>query len=144
MHTFHGHLLVGYVSAVIQRFVIIAERVSAIFTYQLLAVGEKVRQDLIAERIGNHAKFALMPPRLEVGQLQNKSVAREFFGLSVTSLQCAFIGRVTKVKHPDRFLDVVGEIKKPLVDIEFLWLVTARYLMVAAKELLVMNCLLKS
>ena len=34
-------------------------------------------------------------------------------------MQCAFIGRVTQIKRPDRFLDVTSEIKKRGVGIEF-------------------------
>ena len=120
LHTFHGHLLKGYFGSFKRRLVIIAEKVLALFTHQLLAVGGKVRQDLLVAGIGNPMKFGLMPPGLELGQLPNKSKSQEFFGLSTTSLQCAFIGRVTQIKRPDRFLDVVSEIKKRGVVIEFL------------------------
>jgi glycosyltransferase involved in cell wall biosynthesis len=34
-------------------------------------------------------------------------------------LQCAFIGRVTQIKRPDRFLDVVSEIKKRSTGLDF-------------------------
>jgi glycosyltransferase involved in cell wall biosynthesis len=34
-------------------------------------------------------------------------------------LHCAFIGRVTQIKRPDRFLDVVSEIKKRGIDVDF-------------------------
>ena len=119
VHTFHGHLLNGYFGVLKRRLVIIAEKVLAIFTHELLAVGDKVRQDLLAVGIGNSKKFGLMPPGLEIGQLPNKRESREFLGLSTTVLQCAFIGRVTQIKRPDRFLDVVGEIKRRGVGVEF-------------------------
>jgi len=119
VHTFHGHLLNGYFGAFKRRLVIIAEKVLAIFTHELLAVGDKVRQDLLAVGIGNSKKFELMPPGLEIGQLPNKKESQESFDLSTTTLQCAFIGRVTQIKRPDRFLDVVSEIKKRGVRIEF-------------------------
>jgi glycosyltransferase involved in cell wall biosynthesis len=119
VHTFHGHLLNGYFGVLKRRLVIIAEKVLAIFTHELLAVGDKVRQDLLAVGIGNSKKFGLMPPGLEIGQLPIKRESREFLGLSATVLQCAFIGRVTQIKRPDRFLDVVGEIKRRGVDLEF-------------------------
>ena len=35
-------------------------------------------------------------------------------------MQCALIGRVTQIKRPDRFLDVVAEVKKRRIEIEFL------------------------
>ena len=119
VHTFHGHLLNGYFGAFKRSLVIIAEKVLAIFTHELLAVGDKVRQDLLAVGIGNSRKFGLMPPGLEIGKLPNKKEAQEFLGISTTTLHCAFIGRVTQIKRPDRFLDVVAEIKRRGVELEF-------------------------
>jgi glycosyltransferase involved in cell wall biosynthesis len=60
-----------------------------------------------------------MPPGLEIGKLLNKKDAMDFFGLSNQTLQCAFIGRVTQIKRPDRFLNVVSEIQKRGLPIEF-------------------------
>ena len=119
VHTFHGHLLNGYFGALKRRLVIIAEKVLAIFTHELLAVGDKVRQDLLEVGIGNSEKFGLMLPGLEIGLLPNKKESQESYGLSITPLQCAFIGRVTQIKRPDRFLDVVSEIKGRGVKVEF-------------------------
>ena len=119
VHTFHGHLLNGYFGPFKRLLIVIAEKVLAIFTHQLLAVGDKVRQDLLEVGIGNRKKFGLMPPGLEISQLPNKADSQELFGLSTTILQCAFIGRVTQIKRPDRFLDVVSEIKKRGIALEF-------------------------
>ena len=119
VHTFHGHLLNGYFGPFKRRLVIIAERVLAKFTNELLAVGDKVRQDLLAVGIGNSKKFGLMPPGLEIGQLPNKKDSQDSYGFSTATLQCAFIGRVTQIKRPDRFLDVVTEIKKRQVNLDF-------------------------
>ena len=119
VHTFHGHLLNGYFGTFKRRLVILAEQMLAIFTNELLAVGDKVRQDLLGVGIGNPNKFGLMPPGLEIGQLPNKTESRDYFGLSTTTLQCAFIGRVTQIKRPDRFLNVVSEMKSRGVELEF-------------------------
>jgi len=119
IHTFHGHLLNGYFGPVKRALVVVAEKTLAIFTHQLLAVGDKVRQDLLHSGIGNAKKFGLMPPGLTVGALPDRIRSRESFNLSTTQLQCAFIGRVTQIKRPDRFLDVVSEIKKRQVNLGF-------------------------
>ena len=119
VHTFHGHLLNGYFGVFKTSLVVFAEKILAIFTHQLLAVGDKVRQDLLTVGIGNLKKFALMPPGLEIGKLPNRAEAQKFYSLSTQTLQCAFIGRVTRIKRPDRFLDVVSEIKQRGVAIEF-------------------------
>ena len=119
VHTFHGHLLNGYFGRFKRALVVITEKVLAIFSHQLLAVGEKVRQDLLVAGIGNSKKFGLMPPGLEIGKLPNKLISQESYGLSSSTVQCAFIGRVTQIKRPDRFLDVVSEIKRREVAVDF-------------------------
>jgi glycosyltransferase involved in cell wall biosynthesis len=119
VHTFHGHLLNGYFGSFKRTLVVIAEKSLAFPTQQLLAVGDKVRQDLLEAGIGFKEKFGLMPPGLAIGNLPSKNDALTFFGLNNKRLQCAFIGRVTQIKRPDRFLDVVSEIKKRHIDLDF-------------------------
>jgi len=119
VHTFHGHLLNGYFGPFKRALVVVAEKTLAKFTDQLLAVGDKVIQDLLSAGIGNAKKFGLMPPGLAIGALPNRNRSRESFGLPAEQLQCAFIGRVTQIKRPDRFLDVVSEIKKRQVSLDF-------------------------
>ena len=119
VHTFHGHLLHGYFGLFKRFLVVVTEKLLATFTQQLLAVGERVRQDLLEVGIGKKEKFGLMPPGLELGALPPKIESQAFFGLNNARLQCAFIGRVTKIKRPDRFLDVVNEIKKRQVELDF-------------------------
>ena len=119
VHTFHGHLLNGYFGPIKRALVVLAEKSLAIFTDELLAVGEKVRQDLLHAGIGKSEKFDLMPPGLQIGALPDRSNSRELFGLPIEQLQCAFIGRVTQIKRPDRFLDVVSQIKKRGVNLGF-------------------------
>jgi glycosyltransferase involved in cell wall biosynthesis len=119
VHTFHGHLLNGYFGSFKRALVVIAEKSLAFATQQLLAVGNKVRQDLLEAGIGSKEKFGLMPPGLAIGNLPSKNDALTFFGLNNQRLQCAFIGRVTQIKRPDRFLDVVSEIKKRQISLDF-------------------------
>jgi len=119
VHTFHGHLLNGYFGSFKRTLVVIAEKSLALITQQLLAVGDKVRQDLLEARIGSKGKFGLMPPGLAIGNFPSKNDALTFFGLNNERLQCAFIGRVTQIKRPDRFLDVVSEIKKRNICLDF-------------------------
>jgi glycosyltransferase involved in cell wall biosynthesis len=119
VHTFHGHLLNGYFGSFKRTLVVIAEKSLAFITHQLLAVGDKVRQDLLEAGIGSKEKFGLMPPGLAIGNLPSKIDSKQFFGLNNERLQCAFIGRVTQIKRPDRFLDVVSEINKRHINLDF-------------------------
>ncbi len=120
VHTFHGHLLNGYFGPFRRSLVVIVEKLLAIFTNELLAVGDKVREDLLRAGIGSRSKFGLMPPGLSIGELPSREESRIALGLETNGLQCAFIGRVTQIKRPDRFLDVVSELKKRNVRLDFL------------------------
>ncbi len=120
VHTFHGHLLNGYFGSFKRSLVVISEKILAILTDQLLAVGEKVRQDLLNAGIGKKGKFGLMPPGLEIKKLPAKDKSLTSFGLSDSKLQCVFIGRITQIKRPDRFLDVVSEVNKRGIDLDFI------------------------
>ena len=119
VHTFHGHLLNGYFGPLKVLLVVIAEKYLATITQRLLAVGDKVREDLLKAGIGKKEKFGLMPPGLEIGTLPLKAESKDFYSLNKDRLYCAFIGRVTQIKRPDRFLDVVHEIKKRQVNLDF-------------------------
>jgi glycosyltransferase involved in cell wall biosynthesis len=119
VHTFHGHLLNGYFGHFKRSLIIFSEKFLALITDQLLAVGDKVRQDLLMVGIGSKDKFGLMPPGLALDVLPSKENSRIALGLPIHSLQCAFIGRVTQIKRPDRFLDVVTEIKKRDLNLDF-------------------------
>lgn len=119
VHTFHGHLLNGYFSALKRSMIIVVEKILAMFTHQLLAVGDKVMRDLLKVGIGNLEKFEVMSPGLEISKLPNKNEARGFYGIATPIVQIAFIGRVTQIKRPDRFLDVVSELKHRGVEIGF-------------------------
>jgi len=119
VHTFHGHLLNGYFGPLKKSVVVFVEKVLAIFTHELLAVGAKVRNDLLDAGVGNREKFGVMPPGLVVESLSPKKESQTSFGITSSKLQCAFIGRVTKIKRPDRFLDIVREVKERGIEVEF-------------------------
>ena len=119
VHTFHGHLLHGYFGARKTKLVILIEKFLALFTPQLLAVGKKVQDDLIAAGIGNSKKFAVMPPGLQLAHVPSKTEARQELGLDQNEIYCAFIGRITQIKRPDRFLDVVSKVRSSGTKVHF-------------------------
>ena len=120
VHTYHGHLLHGYFGAGKTKLVIWIEKLLALFTDQLLAVGKKVQDDLIMAGIGNTKKFAVMPPGLQLASVPSKSAAKTELGLDQNQIYCAFIGRITQIKRPDRFLDVVAKVKDSGVKVHFI------------------------
>ena len=120
VHTFHGHLLHGYFGLGKTKLVVLIERFLALFTHQLLAVGKKVQDDLIAAGIGDSSKFAVMPPGLQLAHVPNSHDARKELGLDQNEIYCAFIGRITQIKRPDRFLDVISKVRNSGTKVHFI------------------------
>lgn len=120
VHTYHGHLLHGYFGKYKTLLVILIERFLAMFTTKLLAVGKKVMDDLLAARIGTANKFAVMPPGLQLDELPTREEACKTLGLDPAMKYCAFIGRITKIKRPDRFLDAVALINSQGTNLHFI------------------------
>jgi glycosyltransferase involved in cell wall biosynthesis len=120
VHTFHGHLLNGYFGTGKTKLIILVEKFLALFTNQLLAVGVKVKDDLLAVGIGSPNKFGVMPPGLQLAEVPSQSSARKAIGLNNDAIYCAFIGRITQIKRPDRFLDIIADVKSRGIDLHFI------------------------
>ena len=109
VHTFHGHILSGYFGRFKSHFFIFIERILARYSDVLVAVGKKVKMDLLAAKIGQHEQFVIIYPGVMPPKQYTKQFAREKLGLNYPEghLVCAFFGRITNIKRPDRFLEVV-------------------------------------
>ncbi len=111
VHTFHGHLLHGYFSGWKVRLVIAIEKFLAKRTDVLIAVGNKVKDDLLAVGIGKANQYKVFYPGLKEPDTFAKAKLRASFGMEDGISYIAFVGRLTQIKRPDRLLDVAGEIK---------------------------------
>jgi len=120
VHTFHGHLLSGYFSSVKTRLVVLIERALALRTHILVSVGEKVRDELLAKKIGNFSKFRIFPPGLVLKTLITRDSALTSLGLDSTYIYVSFIGRITQIKRPDRFLEMVELVYRKNNNVKFL------------------------
>lgn len=111
VHTFHGHLLHGYFSGWKVRLVIAIEKFLAKRTDVLVAVGNKVKDDLLAVGIGKTDQYKVFYPGLKEPATFDKASVRAAFGMEDGISYIAFVGRLTQIKRPDRLLDVAAEIK---------------------------------
>ncbi|HEY2673576.1 MAG TPA: glycosyltransferase [Rugosimonospora sp.] len=119
VHTFHGHLLHGYFSPARTAVLVRAERRLARMTDTLVAVGTRVRDDLLAARIGRPDQFEVVPPGVSLAAPPDRDTARRMLGLSGTGPVVAFVGRITGIKRPDRMLAVARELRADLPDLRF-------------------------
>ena len=120
VHTFHGHLLHGYFSPTKTRAVIEVERRLAKRSTALVTVGQQVRDDLLAAGIGRADQYRIIPPGLSLPPLPEKSAARAMFQIPQDTFVIAFVGRITQIKRPDRFLDVVRTVNRNTAHAHFL------------------------
>ena len=120
VHTFHGHLLHGYFSPAKTQIVIAIEKTLARTTSALIAVGNKVREDLLDAGIGIASQYKVFFPGLRAPKDIDKSGARADLNLEPSKIYCTFVGRLTQIKRPDRLLDVAAEMKSRGANIHFI------------------------
>lgn len=119
VHTFHGHLLHGYFSATVRRCVVQTERTLARTTTRLVAVGRRVRDDLVAAGIGRPEQFVVVPPGVTLPPAPPRPEARELLGLRPDGPVISYVARLTPVKRPERFVDVAMEVAKRVPEATF-------------------------
>lgn len=120
VHTFHGHLLKGYFSDVGTRAVTVVERALARRTTRLLAVGRQVRDDLLAAGVGHPGQYVVMPPGVWLPDAPSQRRARQELGIPEGVPIVSYVGRLARVKRPDRFLRVVRLVSAKIPDAVFL------------------------
>jgi glycosyltransferase involved in cell wall biosynthesis len=119
VHTFHGHLLHGYFSRATTRLVIGVERGLAAGTHRLVAVGARVRDDLIAAGIGRPDQFVVIPPGTALADPPDRATARRRLGLPADRPVVVSVGRVTTIKRPDRLVSVARAVRELVPDVVF-------------------------
>ena len=120
IHTFHGHLLHGYFSPFKTKLVVLVEKLLAMRSTILVSVGEKVRDDLLAAGVGRQDQFKIIPPGVDLGAIPESHLIRTNLGIPESATVITFLGRITKVKRPDRFAQVALQISKQNPNIYFL------------------------
>jgi glycosyltransferase involved in cell wall biosynthesis len=111
VHTFHGHLLHGYFGKGKTQLVIFVEKLLALSTARLVAIGNSVKRDLLEVGVGNASKFEVIFPGLQSFQVHPKMKARQLLGLEPDKKYFVFVGRLTQIKRPDRLLDIARFLK---------------------------------
>jgi glycosyltransferase involved in cell wall biosynthesis len=111
VHTFHGHLLHGYFSPAVTKAVVQTERVLARRTDRLVSVGARVRDDLLAARIGTSGQYVVVPPGIWLPAAPARAEARAALGLPADGAVVVFVARLTTIKRPERFLEIARRLE---------------------------------
>lgn len=108
VHTFHGHLLEGYFDPRMTRAVVGVERALARRTDRIVTVGARVRDDLLAAGVGSPGQYDVIPPGIRTPAAVTRAEARRRFGIADDVLTIAVVGRLVRIKRPDRMADVIA------------------------------------
>ncbi len=120
MHTFHGHTLHGYFPRPVSRLFTWLERRAARRTHHLLAVGTRVRDELLDSGIGSPEQYVVLPPGIRFGETPDRAASREALGVADDATPIvAFVGRLSRVKRPDRFLQAADLVARDHPDAIF-------------------------
>lgn len=119
VHTFHGHLLHGYFSPRKTKALIQVERNLARFTGNLVAVGSQVRDELLAAGIGRPEQYTVVPPGVEPAPRPTRADARRCLALPADGLVVAFVARLTRIKRPERFIEMASRLSPRYPDATF-------------------------
>ena len=110
VHTFHGHLLDDPEFSGAKKLLIIAiERFLAKRTDKIITVGQKVADELIANRVGLKNQFINIPPGVNPLATKPKEQARQELGLTHSPV-IGWLARVTGVKNPLLAAEIAKEI----------------------------------
>ena len=104
VHTYHGHLLHGYFSPIVTRLVTLTERMLGRFTDWHLVVGSQTRDDLCAADVVDESRSTVIVPAAPLIEPRNKYEACRQLGVPSNRPLVGFVGRLTAIKRPDRFL----------------------------------------
>ncbi len=109
VHTYHGHVLDGYFSRAVSATFARVEAGLARRTDRLVAVSERVRQELVERhRVGRREQYAVVPPGVDGLRTQpdprGGRALRERLGLGPDDVLVGAVGRLAPVKDPQLLL----------------------------------------
>ena len=123
VHTYHGHVLRGYFSpaktAVYRRI----EQALARRTHRLVTVTDRVRDELLALKVGRREQYATIPLGFDLDPLlhaaRRKGELRKELGVGAAPL-VGIVARLVPIKAHEVFLDAAVRIRARRPDARFL------------------------
>jgi glycosyltransferase involved in cell wall biosynthesis len=123
VHTFHGHVLSGYLSGPQTKVLTAAERALAKCTDALVSVSTRVRDELLALGIGKPEQWRVVPLGLELGDLLSgpaeRAASRAALGLPADGALVGIVGRLAAIKDHETFLGMAAKLAAARPDVSF-------------------------
>ena len=107
IHTFHGHHLYDPDYGKFARLVLNGiERKLARRSKKILTIGSRVGEELLGVGIGKKSQYQSIVPGVRVPKISDRSKIVERFSLHPNRLNVLWMGRLTRVKRPDRVIEI--------------------------------------
>ncbi len=124
VHTYHGHVFHGYFGPAKTRLYVAIERWLGRHTHRLLAVSERVRQDLLELGIGRPDRFEVLPLGLDLDgfltvDAQRGGLRREL-GFTEREALVGIVARLVPIKAHEVFLRSAIEVARRVPDSRFI------------------------
>ena len=117
IHTFHGHHLYDPDYEKFARLVLNGiERKLARHSKKILTIGSRVGEELLDVGIGRRSQYQSIAPGVRVPKLSDRSKIVRKFSLNPDCLNVLWMGRLTRVKRPDRVI----ELAKHVAEVNFI------------------------
>jgi len=111
IHTFHGHHLYDPDYGKFARVVInTIERILAKRRKKILTIGSRVGKELLDVGISKRSQYQSIAPGVRIPKLSDRSKIVEKFSLNPDYLNVLWMGRLTRVKRPDRVIELAKHI----------------------------------
>ena len=120
VHTFHGHLLSGYFGKFTTWMIILVERFLAKRSDVLISVGKKTRDELLDVGIGDLSKYRIINPGCELSKIPRRDEVVHSLGLNPRFRYVSWLGRIVKIKRPDRLIEIAHWLKDNYPDVRIL------------------------
>lgn len=115
VHTYHGHVMSGYLSAPQVWALTTAERVLARWTDALVSVSAAARDELLALHIGRSPQWNVIPLGFDLAAFRrdlSHEKARELLGLPGDGPLIGIVGRLVSIKDHQTFIDAAALIAR--------------------------------
>ncbi|MFZ9945383.1 MAG: glycosyltransferase [Candidatus Nanopelagicaceae bacterium] len=107
IHSFHGHHLYDPEFGFIKRNILnIIEKLLAPRATRFITIGKKVRDELLAVKIGRAQQYLSIAPGIAALELVDGLGVRKRFGFSQDETLVLWLGRFTQVKRPDKVVEI--------------------------------------
>jgi glycosyltransferase involved in cell wall biosynthesis len=124
VHVFHGHVLDGYYGPLKTWLARRTERALAAFSDRLVAVSALVRHELVNHRVAPADRISVIELGLELEPLLHCRLARgqlrRELGIAADAPLVGIIGRLSRIKNHELFLEAAASVATAHPDVRFL------------------------